>query len=356
MKEFSAFCRHHETMRQVLGNFYSERSGSTTVEEDSPSAGMALSRLTGPTYGFRDIIRSGKATSEKKVEEGPIKKEHLTKMLEYLFPDSNPDGTTAVAYPEEFTSLDNKLDGDEGEDGLLSQLQMQLSSLKTCPVDGFLWRLSVVVSHCLHVLGGIKPVSHLLHEVMLEVRYRFETGYRVPGVPDGPPDHAHCLLHQKLQLLNCCIQRKRAREEGSISAERDGDDDDGNENKSKNESKQSASSDTDEDEFFDCEEEGSGEVKSKVKKQQQDIPIWQSDAEGREKKFGNLMLLEHDAPLYVPVCQEPAPMTEDQLAEQAEVMLQLGMDAEGSELRYNSYTLWIVAQVLLQTEPLITLI
>ena len=29
--------------------------------------------------------------------------------------------------------------------------------------------------------------------------------------------------------------------------------------------------------------------------------------------------------LYIPVCQDPTPLTEDMLAEQAEVMLQLGM-------------------------------
>ena len=31
--------------------------------------------------------------------------------------------------------------------------------------------------------------------------------------------------------------------------------------------------------------------------------------------------------------QDPTPLTEDMLAEQAEIMLQLGMDAEGAQLR-----------------------
>jgi Rab3 GTPase-activating protein catalytic subunit len=39
----------------------------------------------------------------------------------------------------------------------------------------------------------------------------------------GVPDQRTCLLNQKLQLLNCCIQRKQARElaarTGSVEAE-----------------------------------------------------------------------------------------------------------------------------------------
>ena len=37
--------------------------------------------------------------------------------------------------------------------------------------------------------------------------------------------------------------------------------------------------------------------------------------------------------MYRPVLQEPAPLTEDQLAEQEEVLMQLGSDQAGSEVR-----------------------
>lgn len=43
-----------------------------------------------------------------------------------------------------------------------------------------------------------------------------------------------------------------------------------------------------------------------------------------------MMLVDSDEPLYVPVTQEPVPKTEDQLEDDAEVMLKLG---PGSELR-----------------------
>jgi len=148
-------------------------------------------------------------------------------------------------------------------------------------------------------------VAHLLHEFVLELRYRYETGFPIPGVPSGQPDHAYCLLHQKLQLLNCCIERKKAREGKAEDSK--GDDSD--------------------DEFFDCDNDEGEKVESK------DLPIWSRKPEGRTKTFNKMRLLEHDDYLYVPECQEPAPLSEDQLAEQAEVMLQLGDDREGSEVR-----------------------
>ncbi len=42
---------------------------------------------------------------------------------------------------------------------------------------------------------------------------------------------------------------------------------------------------------------------------------------GRLQRLGNLRLLEYDDWIYAPQCQDPTPMTEDMLAEQAEVIL-----------------------------------
>lgn len=48
---------------------------------------------------------------------------------------------------------------------------------------------------------------------------------------------------------------------------------------------------------------------------------------------GELKLLETGEYLYIPITQDPVPKTEDQLEEDAEILLQLGTDAHGSELR-----------------------
>ena len=75
---------------------------------------------------------------------------------------------------------------------------------------------------------------------------------------------------------------------------------------------------SDEDEFFDCEDETP--VKKPVDRS---LPVWERGRpEGRLRKHLRLRLLERESEwMYVPVCQEPPPMTEDQLAEQAEVKI-----------------------------------
>lgn len=55
--------------------------------------------------------------------------------------------------------------------------------------------------------------------------------------------------------------------------------------------------------------------------------------EGRLNQHGKLTLLHNGEPLYIPVTQEPAPMTEDLLEEQSEVLAKLGTSAEGAHLR-----------------------
>ena len=69
---------------------------------------------------------------------GPIKDEYLTKILEYLFPDSKPNSDHE--YPTDF-ERSQSLEG------------VSTIGVKSAPVDGLVWRLTVVLAHCLHVLG-----------------------------------------------------------------------------------------------------------------------------------------------------------------------------------------------------------
>lgn len=61
-------------------------------------------------------------------------------------------------------------------------------------------------------------------------------------------------------------------------------------------------------------------------------PSWDKP-EGRLKRCGKLHLIKTNEQLYVPFTQEPAPMTEDRLEEHADVLLRLGTDNVGSQLR-----------------------
>ncbi|EFA03502.1 Rab3 GTPase-activating protein catalytic subunit-like Protein [Tribolium castaneum] len=125
----------------------------------------------------------------------------------------------------------------------------------------------------------------------------------------GYPDLRTSLLHQKLQMLNCCIERKQARENTTTTFD------------------SAEGSSTDEDEFFDCADKPEEETRKKEK-----YSLWNQPV-GRLGKFNNLKLLKTGDPLYIPVTQEPVPKSEDQLEEDTDVLLKLGSDAQGSELR-----------------------
>lgn len=85
--------------------------------------------------------------------------------------------------------------------------------MKSCEFDTLVWRLAVVLCHVTHSLGGLSSVAHLLYEVWLELRFRWDNGILIPGLAEGPPDMASCIVNQKLQMLNCCIQHKVSREQ-----------------------------------------------------------------------------------------------------------------------------------------------
>ena len=136
----------------------------------------------------------------------------------------------------------------------------------------------------------------------------------LPGLPLGPPDHSQSLLHQKLQLLNCCIGRRIAREE----RERKGEEEviDLTKDETPVVDRTIEVSDSDSEEFFECEGEEERKVESEA--MEVDKKPWEK-AEGREGRVGELRLLNNSDWLFRPHVQDPPPLTEDQLSEQAEV-------------------------------------
>lgn len=129
------------------------------------------------------------------------------------------------------------------------------------------------------------------------------------SVADGFPDPRTCLLNQKLQMLNVCMDRRRVRE-GNLpfavtNANRPVTDD--------------HCSDT-EDEFFDCPANADDDKSKHL------YDPW-NKPEGRLTRLSDLTLIGSDEVLYVPITQEPVPKTEDQLEDDAEVMLRLGPES-----------------------------
>uniref|UniRef100_A0A182F605 Rab3 GTPase-activating protein catalytic subunit n=1 Tax=Anopheles albimanus TaxID=7167 RepID=A0A182F605_ANOAL len=133
-------------------------------------------------------------------------------------------------------------------------------------------------------------------------------------VAGGFPDSRTCLLHQKLQMLNVCMERRTLREGGLPFSMTSGQPGAG---------ASTAGGDSDE-EFFDCDEEEQERAAAAAAA----AAAASGEPVGRLSRLGKMLLVGSDEPLYIPVTQEPVPKTEDQLEDDAEVLLKLGPDSE----------------------------
>ena len=316
-------CGDTRTVRQLLGELLDQETGGQ--ESGLDKVPNVLDKMSGgvsvPSYSFSDLSQKVRPLSRGgSPTGGPIKPALLKFVLGYLFPDSQ-QSSSQTGYTEQ---------EDRDMPPHLAKYMELYQGVKTAPMDSLVWRLATAAACCLQ-WAGAAGVAHLWHEVCLEVRYRWEGGILLPGLPAGLPDTGHGILVQKLQMVNCCTARKVAREMvggmGEVVSHMEGEEEEGSvENMADD-------SDTDyEEEFFECEEEQKSDENKAKSAPQPALPVW-AQPEGRAGRVGELRLLEVSEWLYRPEVQDPAPLTEDQLAEQAEVMMQLGSDQAGTEVR-----------------------
>ncbi|KAF5910849.1 hypothetical protein HPG69_004940 [Diceros bicornis minor] len=343
--EFFKICRRKESTDEILGRSTFEEEGREIAD-----ISHALSKLTEPApvpihkLSVSNMVHTAKKKIRKHrgVEESPLNNDVLNTILLFLFPDAASekplDGTS---------STDNNNPPSESEEYNL------YNQFKSAPSDSLTYKLALCLCMINFYHGGLKGVAHLWQEFVLEMRFRWENNFLIPGLASGPPDLRCCLLHQKLQMLNCCIERKKARDEGRKTSTSDnvtntypgdagragdqlGPDNLKGTEKEKGEVGKSWDSWSDsEEEFFEClsdteELKGNGQESGKKGGPKEMANL---KPEGRLCQHGKLTLLHNGEPLYIPVTQEPAPMTEDLLEEQSEVLAKLGTSAEGAHLR-----------------------
>ncbi|XP_036600622.1 rab3 GTPase-activating protein catalytic subunit [Trichosurus vulpecula] len=343
--EFFKICRRKESTDEILGRSTFEEEGRETVDITH-----ALSKLTEPApvpihkLSVTNMVHSAKMKIRKHrgVEESPLNNDVLNAILLFLFPDAASDKPL-----DGFTSTGNNNPSSDNEEYNL------YNQFKSAPSDSLTYKLALCLCMINFYHGGVKGVAHLWQEFVLEMRFRWENNFLIPGLANGVPDLRCCLLHQKLQMLNCCIERKRARDGGKKSALSDyacstsagdsgkagdtsGQDHLKDTDKEKGEVGKSWDSWSDsEEEYFEClsdteELKGNGQESGKKGGAKE---LSSLKPEGRLHPHGKLTLLHTGEPLYIPVTQEPAPMTEDLLEEQSEVLAKLGTSAEGAHLR-----------------------
>ncbi|CAM5088645.1 unnamed protein product [Natator depressus] len=350
LTEFFKLCRRKESTDEILGR--------STFEEDGKEVAditHALSKLTEPApvpihkLSVTNMVHSAKKKIRKHrgVDDSPLNNEVLNTIMLFLFPDA-ADKLTDGSEARPSTSRNNPSPESE-EYNLYSQF-------KSAPSDSLTYKLALCLCMINFYHGGVKGVAHLWQEFVVEMRRRWEKNYLILGLANGPPDLRCCLLHQKLQMLNCCIERKQARDEGKKPYTSDcspgspgdtgkavdcsGGDYQKETGKERGEVGKSWESWSDsEEEFFEClsdteELKGNGQENGKKGGTKEGIKESANlKPEGRLHPHGKLTLLHPGEPLYIPITQEPAPMTEDLLEEQSEVLAKLGTSAEGAHLR-----------------------
>ncbi|XP_068507840.1 rab3 GTPase-activating protein catalytic subunit isoform X5 [Syngnathus scovelli] len=337
LTDFFKLLGRKETTEEILGRGSAEEEGKDTSDISS-----ALSKLTEPTasvpmskLSVSNMVHNARRHIKRHrvIDDCPLGADVLNCILQYLFPDAAVDKT------ENKTPQTNSF-GKHAKDQHTDDLFIQL---KSAPVQSLTHRLGLCM--CLVNLyhGGLRAVAYLWQEFVLELRYRWENSYQMCGLQEAP-DLRCCLLHQKLQMLNCCIKRKQARDSIRKSSERSNETAFQNihqvtEVTAANSSSQITAlspgkfldswSDSEE-EFFECLSD-QWDTESPCIRREKDGN--NARAEGRMHPCHNMTLLNSSDLLFIPVTQEPAPMTEDLLEEQSEILAKLGTSAEGAQLR-----------------------
>ncbi|CAL1276603.1 unnamed protein product [Larinioides sclopetarius] len=260
LKEFSS----------ILQGFYSENQllGNIPPEENEMDVTQALDKLAAPTVNVLPNL-SGLRRPSRFQDQWTISEEVLIKILQYIFPDSAP--TPAEPDFDEWKDTTNSINALENR-AAFARIQEHLRNFKSAPENSLTWRLALAMCHVHHSYGGLPAVAQLWQDFLLEMRHRWENNYTLPCLDPGSPNMTHCLLHQKLQMLNCCIQRKKSREW----------------------QQQEEVSESEDEEFFECETASISSFDGTSRKK---LP------EGRLMQLGDLKLLHHDEPLYIPITQ-----------------------------------------------------
>lgn len=319
LQNFSQLCDSRSSLSAILKGI------SNSELTAQPEIVDVLDRLSQPGTLPAAFRASQHPTSERYEEgqHGVLGNVLLVKMLGYIFLSSD------YSPLEQKILFADSLDVESPSENIntttrLLELKENLCTMKTAQPGSFVWRLALAASSIYHNYGGLEALSQFWVKFVSEVRHYWDNNYILPSLEAGPPNLATCLLHQKLQMLNCCIESKRKWEyrhtqqvESSTQAK-------------------PGSSESDDDEFYECPDAFSSaeaKVDASIEDESSGKDPTAPTREGVLRKCGTLTLLETCRPMYIPVTQEPVPMTEDMLEEHAEALVQLGSNPEGAALR-----------------------
>ncbi|KAL1347727.1 uncharacterized protein [Arachis hypogaea] len=107
-------------------------------------------------------------------------------------------------FDQEGDFLSRKIDSNPGETSITSLW----GDIHGAPPESFVVKLA-------EIIGNFKSIRKMVlfwFRVVAELRKHWSEDQYLPGVPpDDIPDLKACLLYQQLQVINCCISRRRLR-------------------------------------------------------------------------------------------------------------------------------------------------
>ncbi|TMS36117.1 hypothetical protein L596_003366 [Steinernema carpocapsae] len=195
----------------------------------------------------------------------------------------------------------------ESENSDLQMIAQIISTSKNAPVGSFTERMCLCLARSLMTQdNGVVLFSHNWNQIVKELRKFWENSTNLPGFATGQvPDLSTCLLHQKLQMLQCCIEARR-----------------------KSYELYDETTNFNSDVFFDALEDQpmTGNSSGIIERSP-------SEHSGRSRPVDGLMYL-HDTTkqIFEPITQDRSPMTEDMIEEHAEYLSNL----DDSEARVNA--------------------
>ncbi|WKY09138.1 hypothetical protein Q1695_001919 [Nippostrongylus brasiliensis] len=193
-----------------------------------------------------------------------------------------------------------------------NKIYATLRQIKWTPPDSLTWRFAVAFAHAsADDVFGPYAFAQIWIEFVQRLRSFYDKTKDLPGMSDvTQPNLSHCLLHQKLEMLQCCISAKRRRHELYDNTKDFGGDEFFD--------AQSDQSDSESTESDGASKTTSGTASYKTAKASLSQPS------GRLHPFGEMRLLKHkDIPIYVPITQDRSPMTEDMVDEYASYLSSL---------------------------------
>ncbi|KAK8527210.1 hypothetical protein V6N13_085063 [Hibiscus sabdariffa] len=173
------------------------------------------------------------------------------------------------------------------------------------PPQSFVVKLSEVIGS----FRTLRKMALFWCRVVTELRRFWFEGRHLPGIPvDETPDLNSCLLYQQLQVINCCISRKRRR---SIATE------------SFDSEMVEASSNVEESDAAIGKVAASSALYARISTGELVL------RQGADQLAENMTMLETGEPIYSPITQEGPLLTEDLIKETEELVLRTGSVGAG---------------------------